>query len=64
MISIKVHKSSSFPIAAQFYLWFVIRELPPASELLYSLVQRLQDLLEIRIPAWWSAGSERITWLL
>lgn len=51
-------------IAAHLYLWLVIRELPPTSELLYLLVQRLQDLLEIQIPGWWSAGSERITWLL
>ncbi len=51
-------------IAAHMYLWLVIRELPPTSELLYTVVQRLQNSLETQLPGWWYGNLERKIWLL
>lgn len=42
----------------------MIRELPPTSELLYTVVQRLKDSLEAQLPGWWYGGWERKAWLL
>ncbi|KAH7351275.1 fungal-specific transcription factor domain-containing protein [Rhexocercosporidium sp. MPI-PUGE-AT-0058] len=50
--------------AAHIYLWLVIRELPPTSELVYRLVQRLQGSLVGILPGWWSSSKERQVWLL
>lgn len=50
--------------AAHIFLWLAIRELPPTSELLYKLVQRLQDSLMVQVPGWWSSNEERRIWLL
>jgi hypothetical protein len=51
-------------MAAHIYLWLAIRELPPTSELLYRLLQRLHGSLEPILPGWWNADRERMEWLL
>ncbi|KAG4431745.1 hypothetical protein IFR05_012779 [Cadophora sp. M221] len=51
-------------IAAHIYLWLAIRELPPTSELVYRLVQRLQGSLIGVLPGWWTSSRERQVWLL
>jgi len=50
--------------AAHLYLYLVIREIPPRSQLLYRLVERLQDALEIQLGGWWNSTPYRKTWLL
>jgi hypothetical protein len=50
--------------AAHLWLYLVIREVPRTSQLLYRLVERLQDGLEIQLGGWWSSTYERQTWLL
>ena len=50
--------------AAHLWLYLFIRELPRTSQLLYHLVQRLQNKLEIHLDGWWSSNYERQTWLL
>lgn len=51
-------------IAVHLYLWLVVRELPPTSELLYTVVLRLKDSLEGQLPGWWTSNWERKRWLL
>lgn len=36
--------------ATHIFIWLVIRELPPYSELLYTATQRLKDSLEVLLP--------------
>ncbi|KAH9214366.1 hypothetical protein DL95DRAFT_151275 [Leptodontidium sp. 2 PMI_412] len=51
-------------IAAHIYLWLAIRELPPTSELVYRLVQRLHGSLIGMLPGWWTSSREKQVWLL
>jgi hypothetical protein len=51
-------------LAAHLFLWLAIREIPQTSELMYTLVQRLQRSLELKITVWWTSSLERLTWLL
>jgi hypothetical protein len=50
--------------AAHLYLYLVLREIPRTSQLLYRLVERLQDALEIQLGGWWDSTFERRTWLV
>jgi hypothetical protein len=54
-------------VAAQLYLWLVIREVPPSSPILSTLIFRLQGSL-LNSLSWWYAEpdfrSERKFWLL
>ena len=50
--------------AAHLWLYLVLREVPRTSQLLYRLVERLQDALEIQLGGWWNSTYERRTWLL
>ncbi|KAL2071175.1 hypothetical protein VTL71DRAFT_12410 [Oculimacula yallundae] len=50
--------------AAHIYLWLAIRELPPTSELLYRLLQRLHGSLIGTLQLWWNSTTEREAWLL
>jgi hypothetical protein len=54
-------------VAAQLYLWLVIREVPPSSPILSTLISRLQGSL-LNSLSWWYAEpdskSERKIWLL
>jgi hypothetical protein len=51
-------------MAAHLYLWLAIRELPPTSELLYKILQRLHGSLKPVLPGWFNASEERMYWLL
>ena len=51
-------------IAAHIWLYLVAREVPRTSTLLHSIVERLQDALEIQLEGWWTATYQRQTWLL
>ncbi|PMD44826.1 hypothetical protein L207DRAFT_562146 [Hyaloscypha variabilis F] len=51
-------------IAAHLYLWLVIRELPPSSQILMTVIQRLQTSLNTEVMAWWNDTWERKLWLL
>ncbi|KAE9375227.1 hypothetical protein N431DRAFT_555700 [Stipitochalara longipes BDJ] len=51
-------------IAAHLYLWLVIRELPPSSQILITVIQRLQYSLKEEVIGWWSENLERRIWLL
>jgi hypothetical protein len=50
--------------AAHLFLYLVIREIPHTSQLLFRLVERLQEAMEIQLGGWWDATDERRTWLL
>lgn len=54
-------------VGAQLYLWLVIREVPPSSPILSTLLSRLQSAL-LNSLSWWYAEpdtrSERKIWLL
>jgi hypothetical protein len=51
-------------IAAHLYLWLVIRELPPSSPILDTVIQRLQNSLGEDVMGWWFGNWERKIWLL
>jgi hypothetical protein len=51
-------------IAAQLYLWLVIREIPPSSQILITVAQRLQNSLGQEVMEWWLGSWERRAWLL
>jgi len=53
-------------IAAHLYLWLVIRELPPTSQILITVIQRLQHAVTLNgeVMGWWTGNWERKMWLL
>jgi len=57
-------KSLTLATAAHLYLYLVIREISPTSELIYRLVRRLQEGLEPRAVDWWMQTEESKRWLL
>jgi hypothetical protein len=50
--------------AAHLFLYLVIREIPPTSQLLLRLVERLREALEIQMGGWWETTFDRRLWLL
>jgi hypothetical protein len=61
-----LHLSGSLPLrtAIHVYLYLVIREISPGSELIVRLIDRLQGQIESHLEGWWAATSVRRTWLL
>ncbi|KAK0102277.1 hypothetical protein ONS95_005899 [Cadophora gregata] len=50
--------------AAHLYLWLAIRELPPSSELVHIIAQRLLESIVTQLSTGWMKTKERMLWLL
>jgi hypothetical protein len=58
------HEDTPLKMALHLFLYLVIREIPPYSQLYLHLVQRLCAAIELHGGGWWEATEERKIWLL
>lgn len=57
-------ESIPFRTASHLFLYHVIREIPPSSQILFLLAERLKDAIEIQLNGWWESTDEKKVWLL